>query len=265
MSTLFEMIGAAFVLVMGLMSILWVIYFFRKNSGIVDIGWALSFVLIVWAYFFLGDGAFLRSFVLALMVTIWGLRLAYFLFDRYRLNEEDPRYAEIRLRWGEENSDFKFFLMFLFQGLLALILSIPFLIVCRDTDTPWPATDFWGFAIWAFGLAGEAIADKQLADFRDHPGNQGKICQEGLWRYSRHPNYFFEWIVWVGYFLYAVSSPWGWLAIISPALILLLLLKISGIPLTEAHALKTKGDAYREYQRVTSAFIPWFRGDSEKK
>jgi steroid 5-alpha reductase family enzyme len=108
-------------------------------------------------------------------------------------------------------------------------------------------------------VAGEAIADAQLASFKRNPGDEGRVCDTGLWRYSRHPNYFFEWLVWVAYFVFALASPWGWIAAIGPASILFLLLRITGIPLTEQQAVRSKGDAYRRYQQTTSAFVPWRR------
>lgn len=258
-SNLFEMFGASFVLVMALMTLMWVIYYFRRNSGIVDIGWALSFILAVWAYAWIGYGALLRKYMIAFMVTFWAGRLAWYLFDRLRSGEEDPRYQEIRKNWGSRNSNLKFLLMFLFQGLLVIILSLPFLIVCRNVQVDWGYWEMWGFLIWFIGVCGETLADFQLQKFKYNPENAGKICQTGLWYYSRHPNYFFEFIVWIGYFIFAMGSPWGFIGIISPLLMFLLLTRVSGIPLTEQHSLEVHGDDYREYQRTTSAFVPWFK------
>lgn len=258
LAVLFQMLGAAFVFVLALMGILWMVYFFRRNSGIVDIGWAIGFSLAVWCYFFLGDGAFNRRLVIAFMVTVWSFRLTYYLLGRFVRQDEDPRYQEIRAAWGPQNVDFKFLLMFLFQGLLVVLLSLPFLIVSRNDSPDWSYWELWGFIIWAIGLIGESISDLQLEDFKKDPENKGKVMNRGLWRFSRHPNYFFEFVVWVGFFVFALGSPWGIVAILSPALILYLLLAVSGITLNEAQALKSKGEAYREYQRTTSAFVPWF-------
>ena len=118
--------------------------------------------------------------------------------------------------------------------------------------------EIWGIFLWLTGVVGESAADLQLEAFQRDPANQGKVCQTGLWRVSRHPNYFFEGLVWVGFCLFAMPADWGALGIISPLLMYTLLLKVSGIPLAEAEALRSKGDAYREYQNTTSAFIPWF-------
>lgn len=259
MLNIFEMLGAAFFLVLGLMSLLWVVYYFKKNAGIVDIGWSLSFVLAVWAYFLLGNGYAPKKWVIALMVTIWGCRLAWALYQRYIVTEEDYRYQDLRKNWGTDGDAFKFFMMFIFQGVLAVVLSLPFLLVCAEAENTWQGVEVIGMLLWLIGVAGEATADHQLFQFKQSSANHGKVCQEGLWRYSRHPNYFFEFVVWVGYFFFALGSPVGWLAILSPALMLCLLTKVSGIPMAEAQALKTKGDAYREYQQTTSIFIPWLR------
>ena len=118
--------------------------------------------------------------------------------------------------------------------------------------------EWLGCALWLVALGGETLADRQLAAFKDDPANRGKVCDSGLWRYSRHPNYFFEWLVWVSFFLFALPSPWGWTTIFAPALMLFFLLRVTGIPYTEQQSLRSKGDAYRAYQRVTSPFIPWF-------
>ncbi len=258
MSNIFEMLGASFFLVIGMMCLLWVIYFFKRNSGIVDIGWALGFVLSAWAFFFLGDGAFLKKVAMLAMVTIWGLRLGWHLYNRFIVCGEDPRYQEIRKSWGSENADFKFFMMFIFQGVLVVLLSLPFLIIAGDATPEWWAIELLGILVWAIGVTGESYADYQLTTFKQQPENKGKVYKEGLWRYSRHPNYFFEFIVWMGYFLFALGTPGGWLTILSPIIMLCLLLKVSGIPLTEIEALKSKGAEYEEYRRTTNPFIPWF-------
>ena len=114
-------------------------------------------------------------------------------------------------------------------------------------------------ALWAVAIVGEAAADRQLDRFKRDPANRGRLCDVGLWRYSRHPNYFFEFVIWISYALYAAGSPFGWSGIVSPALILYFLFRVTGIPLTEAQALRSRGEAYRRYQETTSVFVPWFR------
>jgi steroid 5-alpha reductase family enzyme len=254
----FEMLGASFFLVLTLMCTAWIIYYFKRNASIVDIAWALAFVLTSWAYFFLGEGNILKKWSIFLMVNCWGLRLAWQLYQRFMISAEDPRYQEIRKNWGKENTDFKFFMMFIFQGVLVVVLSLPFLIICNFATSIWQGVEICGIVIWALGVMGEALADKQLYDFKLQPENEKKVCQKGLWYYSRHPNYFFEFIVWIGYSLFAIGTPGGWLGLVSAGLMLLLLTKVSGIPLAEAESIKTKGVEYEEYQRTTNAFIPWF-------
>ncbi len=123
--------------------------------------------------------------------------------------------------------------------------------------------EFAGAALWLIAISGEALADAQLAAFKRRASNKGRVCDAGLWRYSRHPNYFFEWLIWVAYFVFALGSPWGWVAIVGPASILYLLLRVTGIPMTEEQSIRSRGDAYRRYQQTTSAFIPWFPKSSE--
>jgi steroid 5-alpha reductase family enzyme len=264
MDNIFEMLGAGFFLVLALMSALWLVYFFKRNAGILDIGWPLSFMLVMAAYLFIGEGDFLKKGLLACMVWGWGGRLAWHLYRRYQLSEEDVRYQRIRSNWGD-HPDSKFFMLFVFQGVLAVFLTLPFLIVAYASNSTWYGVEAAGFLVWIIGVIGEGMADQALKQFQSDPENKGKVCKKGWWRYSRHPNYFFEFVVWVGYFLFALGSPGGWMAIISPAIILVLLTKISGIPQTEAEALKSKGEDYRLYQKKTSSFVPWFPEEDSPK
>lgn len=258
MGNICEMLGASFFLVLSMMSILWIIYFFKRNAGIVDIGWSLAFMLAMAAYLLIGEAALSKKILLTAMVWCWSARLGWHLFQRYLTTEEDFRYREIREQWGEENSNFKMFIMFIFQGVLAVFLSLPFLIVAHTAEAAWHGIEVLGCLVWLVGITGEALADRDLEKFKQNPENKHKVCNAGLWRYSRHPNYFFEFVVWVGFFLFALGSPVGWLAIVSPVLILVLLTQVSGIPMVEAQALKSKGSEYRSYQETTSMFIPWF-------
>jgi steroid 5-alpha reductase family enzyme len=163
----------------------------------------------------------------------------------------------LRKEW-KTNLPLRFFFFFQFQALLDLFLSLPFLLACLDTSAPLGIPEKIGAAIWIVGILGESVADAQLEAFKKNPANKGKTCRAGLWNYSRHPNYFFEWTVWVGYAVFCIAAPWGLLGLLAPALILYFLLRLTGIPATEAQALRSRGDEYREYQRTTSAFVPWF-------
>lgn len=250
------LIGAA--IVAGMMLILWGIHLLMRNAAIVDVGWALGLALLGLCYAYAGPGYRARKYAIAAMAGFWGLRLAgYLLFTRVIGQPEEGRYVQLRKEW-KTNLPIRFLFFFEFQALLDVVLSMPFLLACLDTRAPLGILEKVGAGIWLLAILGEALSDQQLNAFKKNPKNKGKTCRAGLWNYSRHPNYFFEWLIWVGYATFAISSPWGWIGLISPALILYFLLGVTGIPATEAQSLRSRGDQYREYQRTTSAFIPWF-------
>ena len=238
-----------------LMFVFWIIQVFTRNAGIVDLGWALGLMIHAGAYAFLAEGNPSRKMVLFGLVAIWAMRMAYLLIPRLLKGKEDRRYALLRKEWGP-NINFKFFLLFEFEALLNVVLSIPFLIICLNPATNFHVLEILGGIIWLTGFIGEVTADQQLKVFKNNAANKGKICRDGLWDYSRHPNYFFEWLMWVGYAVAALSVPFGLIALISPLVILFLLLKVTGIPFIEEHGVKTKCEAFKEYQRTTSIFIP---------
>ena len=245
-------------IVAGMMLVLWVIHLLIKNAAIVDVGWAAGLALLAIYYGYAAPGYSARRYAIATMAGVWGFRLAtYLLFARIIGHPEEGRYVQLRKDW-KTNLPLRFLAFFEFQALLDVVLSLPFLLACLDVHAPLGITEKVGGAIWIVGILGEALADAQLNRFKKDPGSKGKLCRAGLWKYSRHPNYFFEWLIWVGYATFAIASPWGWLGLFSPALILYFLLGVTGIPATEEHALRSRGDQYREYQRTTSAFIPWF-------
>lgn len=150
-----------------------------------------------------------------------------------------------------------FFGFFQLQAVLIGLLSIPIALACANPTPGIGVFEILGVILWLTAIGGESIADLQLALFKSNPAAKGRVCDIGLWKYSRHPNYFFEWIVWVAYFVFSLGSPWSWVGIISPLLILYFLTCMTGIPPSEARALASRGDAYRDYQRRTSPFIPW--------
>lgn len=252
------MAGAAYIVSFGIMFVAWVIYVFRRKANIVDVGWAAAFIATAWAYLFIGNGYAPKRWVIALMVTIWAARLGKYMADRYFSLSEDIRYTDMRDKWGGDSGNILFLMMFLFQGFLVVLLSLPFFIVSFRSTSMWSGWELSGFLVWALGLAGESLADLQLSRFKADEANNGKVCEVGLWYYSRHPNYFFEWIVWIGFFVFAFASPGGWVAVVSPIIMFGMLTLGSGIPLNEAAALRSKGDAYRVYQRTTQPFFPWF-------
>ena len=245
-------------LVGAVMVAAWVVHLGTKNAGVVDVAWSLNLALLAILYGSLGSGLPSRRLLVALMGGIAGLRLAAHIHGRSRGKPEDGRYTTLRQQWGG-NIALKFLFFFLFQGALDLLLGIPFLLAAVNPAPRIALLEWAGFAIWTVAIAGETSADRALERFKEDPANRGKTCREGLWKYSRHPNYFFEWLVWIAYAVFALASPWGWIGLACPAVMLYFLLRVTGIPATEAQALKSRGDDYREYQRTTSAFVPWRR------
>ncbi len=227
----------------------------RRNAGIVDALWALGLAIAAVLCAALGQGAVLPRALLAFCGGVWGLRLAWHLWRRVRGEAEDGRYAQLRTRWHEDQR--KWFAFFQFQAGLVALFALPFLAVASNAD-PAPQWIVAALAIWIISVAGEALADRQLATFRADPAQRGRTCRVGLWRYSRHPNYFFEWLHWFTYVFLALGSPSVRLAAAGPLVMYVFLRWLSGIPFTEAQALRTRGDDYRDYQRTTSMLLPWF-------
>ncbi|WP_109125462.1 DUF1295 domain-containing protein [Dyella sp. C11] len=228
----------------------------HQNAGIVDVLWAAGLGVAALLMAATGAGAALPRIVLACLGTAWSLRLALHLWRRVRNEKEAGRYRELRAHWHGDQR--KFLAFFLAQAALVLLFALPFMAVAANPVDTWSSWTFAALAIWIASVTGEAVADRQLAMFRSQPSHHGKTCDAGLWRYSRHPNYFFEWMHWFAYVALAVGSPIGWLAWSGPVVMYVFLRWISGVPFTEAQALRTRGDAYRDYQRRTSMFFPWF-------
>jgi steroid 5-alpha reductase family enzyme len=230
-----------------------------ENYGIIDILWTYSFLVVAILAAGFEAGWPVRRAAIAAMVALWSLRLGTHVLVRVvRAHpQEDPRYGELRREWNTR-FEAKMTGFFQLQAFSVGLLSLPFFAACHNPRPSFGAFELAGALLWLAGVGGEAVADAQLAGFKRNPAHRGKICQTGLWRLSRHPNYFFEWTTWLGYFVFACGSPWGWLGVISPACILYFLLGVTGIPMTERQSLRSKGEAYRTYQRTTSAFVPWF-------
>lgn len=228
------------------------------NYGFVDVAWSYAFAPLAWFYAATGTGWWPRRLVIAVLVTVWSARLGTHLLLRVARHHptEDGRYRQLRRDWAG-NFGPKMAGFFQLQAGSVVLLGLPFFWPVSNPHPGWQAGEIAGLILWAIGWAGEALADAQLAAFKRNPAHPGRVCDAGLWRYSRHPNYFFEWLTWVAYALFALGSPWGGLAVVSPAIILFLLLRVTGIPLTEEQAVRSKGAAYRRYQAVTSPFVPW--------
>lgn len=249
------LVGAAGVCT--LMFVLWLIHFPMRNAAIVDGGWAGGLALLAVLYSALGSGYPPRRLLIGAMGGVWGLRLSlYLLTTRVFGHPEEGRYVALREKW-RTGIGVKFLVFFEAQAVLCVLLSIPFLLPALNGDPRLTMLETSAAGLWVVAFVGESLADRQLRRFKLNPANKGKTCRAGLWHYSRHPNYFFEWLIWVSYALFAMASPYGLWALTAPALMLYFLFRVTGIPATERQALRTKGDDYRRYQETTSAFVPW--------
>ncbi|MCE9518083.1 MAG: DUF1295 domain-containing protein [Verrucomicrobia bacterium] len=242
-----------------LFSATWLLSKRVNNYSLVDVTWsyALTFLLVIYAIGTSGSSS--RKIIIGIMGAAWALRLGTYILLRVCSHHphEDVRYTAMREKWRAQPG-LKFFLFFQAQAILIVLLSIPHLLAMRNPAPGLRWIEWLGMVVWLTGIIGESLADWQMKCFKANAANKGKVCQAGLWRWSRHPNYFFESTIWWGFWLFACGSPWGWVTIYAPLLILYFLLRVTGIPLTEKCAVQSKGDAYRKYQRTTSAFIPWF-------
>lgn len=239
-----------------IMASLWLLQLRTKNAGIVDVAWAFGTgILGVWFALGVQTGDSTRGTIIAILVAIWGARLGIHLAARMLREREDGRYRNLRDALGRWTQPVMF-LFFQVQALWGVMFAMP-MWAAAQAPSPAPAWNDWlGIVVWATAFCGELIADQQLARFRKNPRNGGKVCQEGLWKYSRHPNYFFEWLHWWAYVFIGLGSVWWWLTIAGVVVMYVFLTRITGIPYTEQQSLKSRGDAYRRYQKTTSVFFP---------
>ena len=242
---------------MSLMALSWTVAKKINNYSIVDAIWSLSFALLSIPLFVFGQGFFYRKLIICSMFFVWSMRLGSYLAVRIfgHLDQEDTRYIQLRKDYGNRVA-FRFFLFFQFQALSIPLLLAPLFVSVQNTDELLHPLEFLGLLVWLVGLIGETVSDSQMKRFKSDPLNKGKVCNIGLWNYSRHPNYFFEAVIWLGYGIFALASPWGIVAFYAPVIMWILLTKVTGIPYAEAQSLKSRGDAYREYQKRVSAFFP---------
>jgi len=242
----------------AMMAVVWVYCHRKRDATLVDIAWAfgIGFAALGAATVLEGNPA--RRWGVALLAGGWSVRLGWHMLKRaVAKKEEDGRYQTMR-QWLGSTQAIGFFIFFQIQAIFVVLFAAP-IVAAMAYGGPLGWRDGLGGLIFVVAVAGEAVADAQLAAFK-RDSDTGKVCKRGLWRYSRHPNYFFEWLHWFAYLAIGATfaTSIGWAALLGPVVMLLFLLFVTGIPYTEKRAVQSKGDAYRQYQRETSAFIPWF-------
>lgn len=250
---------------LSLMTAVWLLSLVRDDASVVDAFWGPGFVVVAWVYFALTEPATPRKQIVVGLVTVWGLRLAIHILWRARGKGEDYRYRAMRESWGARFRWVSLFTVFLLQGTILWIVAFP-LYVAQRTPVPERLTsiDALGMLCFAVGFFFEAVGDWQLARFKADPENRGKLLTTGLWRFTRHPNYFGDALVWWGLFLMAFATPRSYWTVFSPVLMTFLLMKVSGVRLLEKTLADTK-PGYREYVERTNAFVPWFpRGRADR-
>lgn len=252
----------AFLLIQCLVGLIWWVAYRIQRTSIVDIYWSLFIFIAAGFYFLYFASGSIASLFFLMLAFFWAARLSAHIYFRSRGHGEDSRYQALRQQWGEAEK--KKMLVFYFQqGVAAWIFSLPFLLIFSNPRGVFGAWEIAGVFIWIIAFNGESISDAQLMLFKQEPQNKGKVCRGGFWKYSRHPNYFFEWLNWIAFAWLAFPHSMGWLALICPGLMYYFLNKVSGVPLAEKQALKNRSEEYVEYQRVTPVFFPWLPKKSE--
>jgi len=229
------------------------------NYSLVDAFWAAGLATTGLNFLLLAGAWNEKKCIAALLFGCWSIRLSWHLGYRIAKDHphEDRRYQALREAW-KDHEGLLSFLFFQAQALSVVLLTLPFLLIGMDENTRWNFLQILGIFLLGIGILGEALADAQLASYKKNNHDPLGVCQTGLWKYSRHPNYFFEIVIWISFYLIASTTPGGWMTLYAPATMIFLLLKITGIPPSEASSLQSKGVAYRRYQQTTSVIIPWF-------
>ncbi len=251
-----ETVGWVALIILGYMTALFVIALVRKDNSVADVAWGPGFIVACWSALFINGSYGASQLLVAGLITVWGLRLAIRIFRRNRGRGEDPRYEKWRSDWGRFFIPRSYLQVFLLQGFILLLNVSPAMILMSARQKPLAWFGYLGLAVWCLGFLFEALGDYQLDSFLKNPSNRGKMNDRGLWRYSRHPNYFGESTMWWGIFIIALVAPWGWVGVIGPLTITGTILFVSGIPMTEK--MMTGIPGWDDYKRKTSAFIPWF-------
>ncbi|MCX8073387.1 MAG: DUF1295 domain-containing protein [Candidatus Binatia bacterium] len=243
-------------ILLGVFFLLWVVSLWRKKASIVDVFWSLGFLMLALFYWMSsGGGLTAKTTAVLTAVSLWSVRLAAYLAWRNWGKPEDHRYAAMRKLWGGRFWWVSLFTVFLLQATLLWLIAMPLYAVFSRGEPSWTCLDTIAALLFLVGLSFETVADWQLARFKSQPENAGKVLRSGLWRYSRHPNYFGEALVWWSLYLFAFTSG-AWWSVFSPLLMTYLLLRVSGVPLLES-ALRQRNPEYEAYIRTTSAFLPW--------
>lgn len=236
------------------MSFWFMLSLLKKRNDVADVAWGLGFVLMAWTSFFLGQIGSVRGILVGILLSVWGFRLAWYIYTRNRGKAEDYRYFEWRERWGKWFYIRSYAQVYLLQGFFLFLIVSPVLLINSSTGSTLELLDFFGVVVWLVGFYFEAMGDAQLARFIKDPTNKGKLMQSGLWRYTRHPNYFGEVTMWWGIWIISLSTSYNLLSVIGPLTITFLILKVSGIPMLEE---KYEGRLdFEEYKRKTSIFFP---------
>jgi steroid 5-alpha reductase family enzyme len=243
-------------LLWGYMSLWFLISLFKRRNDVADVAWGLGFVLLAWTSFFLSGGSGTRGVLVGVLVSVWGLRLAWHIHARNRDKAEDYRYMAWRRQWGRWFYARSYGQVYLLQGALLFLIALPVLIINRSEGRTFGLLNGIGVCVWLCGFLFESVGDAELARFVKDPLNRGKILQSGLWQYTRHPNYFGEVTQWWGIWLVALGVPGGWFGIVGPLTITILILRVSGIPMLEKKM--AENPDFAEYKRRTSVFLPWF-------
>jgi len=256
MSTL-ELLGVNLAVVLVLLTALWAVSVAVRDTSIVDVFWGSGFVVVAWVTYALADGSADRRLLLAVLTTVWGLRLTIHLARRNLGHGEDPRYTRMRERAGARWPLRSLFVVFWLQGVLLWFVSLPVQVGGHD---PTPAGLTWldgvGVAVWAVGLFFETVGDHQLTRFRADPQSRGQVMDHGLWRYTRHPNYFGDFAVWWGIYLVALAAGSPWWTVVGPVVMSVLLIRVSGAALLE-QGMRKRRPGYEDYVARTSGFFPW--------